>query len=102
MLMMSLNCGQKQLIYEHGEPWWSDIDRGKTSDSFNKALCSTASRSSRSKSGGTEEGNNKFGLTEYLCAYFEGIFNMPQNLTTWGCRLSFPSQGRRAADFYRP
>jgi hypothetical protein len=24
------------------------------------------------------------------------------SLTTWGLRLSFPSEGRRAADFYRP
>jgi hypothetical protein len=33
---MSLNCGHKwglllisQVIYEHGEPWWNDNDRGK-------------------------------------------------------------------------
>jgi hypothetical protein len=28
------------------------------------------------------------------------IFNMPQNLMTWGRRLYFPSEWSRAADFY--
>jgi hypothetical protein len=32
---------------------------------------------SSSNAGGTGEGNDEFGLTKYLCSYFEGIFNMP-------------------------
>jgi hypothetical protein len=31
---------------------------------------------SRSKAGGTGEGNNEFGLMEYLCSYVEGVFNV--------------------------
>jgi hypothetical protein len=50
----------------------------------------------------TGEGNDEIGLAKYLCSHFEGIFNMPFNLTTWGRRLYFPSEGRHAADFYRP
>jgi hypothetical protein len=32
--------------------------------------------------------------------YFEGLFNMMQNLSTWGRRLYLPSEGRRDADFF--
>jgi hypothetical protein len=41
------------------------------------------------------QGNYEFGLTKYFCSYFEEIFNMPQNLTTWGLRLysSPPTEG---------
>jgi hypothetical protein len=35
-------------------------------------------------------------------SYFEGLFNMPQNLTTCDQQLYFPSEGRRVTDFYRP
>jgi hypothetical protein len=31
-----------------------------------------------------------------------GTFNMPKNLTTWDRCPSFPSEGCRATDFYRP
>jgi hypothetical protein len=38
---MSLNCGHQQayllfiphMMYEHGKPWWNDIDRGKPKNS---------------------------------------------------------------------
>jgi hypothetical protein len=30
------------------------------------------------------------------------VFNMQYNFTTWDLRLYFPSDGRCAADFYRP
>jgi hypothetical protein len=43
-----------------------------------------------------------FSLTKYLSSYLEWFFNMPQDLTTWGRRLYFSSEGSRAADFYRP
>jgi hypothetical protein len=39
---MSLNCGHQlfipQVIYEHGKPWWNDIDRRKTPDLSTRAL----------------------------------------------------------------
>jgi len=35
-------------------------------------------------------------------SYHTRIFNMPYNLKTWGLWLYFPSDGRCAADFYRP
>jgi hypothetical protein len=33
--------------------------------------------------------------------YFEGFFNMPWNVMTWGWQFYFPSEGKLAADFYR-
>jgi hypothetical protein len=38
---------------------------------------------------------------EVSLLYFAGIFNMPQNITTRGRRLYFPSEGSRATN-YRP
>jgi hypothetical protein len=40
-------------------------------------------------------------LQSYLCSYFQGFFNMLQNLTTWDQRLYLPSEGRHAADFHQ-
>jgi hypothetical protein len=58
-----------QVIYEHEEPWWNYINRGK--------LMIHPAESSCCITGGTSEGNYEFGLAKYLCLYFEGIFNMP-------------------------
>jgi hypothetical protein len=38
---------------------------------------------------------------EVSLSYYAGIFNTPYNLTTWGRRLYFHSEGSRATDFYR-
>jgi hypothetical protein len=56
--------------------------------------------SSSSKAGGTGK-RNEFGIKQYLCLYFEGLFNMVYNLTTWDRRCYLPSEGNRAVDFYR-
>jgi hypothetical protein len=49
-----------------------------------------------------QSGVMNFALRSSLSlSYFEGIFNMSQNLTTWRQRLYLPAEGRRAADFYR-
>jgi hypothetical protein len=34
-----------------------------------------------------------------ICSYFQVIFYMSSNLTTWGLQLYFPSEGRHVADF---
>jgi hypothetical protein len=83
---------------EHGEPWWNYIVRRKLLISHQSSLIILPAEISSSKSEGTGKGNDEFGLTNYLCSYFEGIFNILQNLATWNRRLYFPSEGRCAAD----
>jgi hypothetical protein len=34
--------------------------------------------------------------SSYICLCFDGIFNKPKNLTTWGRQLYFPSEGRES------
>jgi hypothetical protein len=46
------------VIYEHGEPWWHDIDRGNSQFIYQ----------------GLGKGNYEFGHAGYLCSYFEVIF----------------------------
>jgi hypothetical protein len=77
----------------HGEM----ISARKT-DSSIRVLWQSYQQSSSSETGGPGE-QNEFSITKYLCSYFEGIFNMPKNLTTWGRWLYALSNGRRAADF---
>jgi hypothetical protein len=63
-----------QVVYDHGEPWWNDIDRGNASFVHQISLPVLLAESSSSKVGKLEYGNDKFGFTKYLCSYFEGIF----------------------------
>jgi hypothetical protein len=67
-----------RVICGHGEPWW---------------WCQL---------GITPEWTNKWEFCPSVSEIPQGIFNMPQNLTTWDLWLYFPSEGRCAADFYRP
>jgi hypothetical protein len=67
----------RQVIYEHGEPWWNDIDRDKLLIVYQSCLAIVPAESSSSKAGGTGECNYEFGFKNYLCLYFEGIFNIP-------------------------
>jgi hypothetical protein len=60
-----------QVIYEHREPWWNDIDRGKLLIRP-PVLSDYPTKSSCSKAGENGEGNYKFGLTKNFCKYFEG------------------------------
>jgi hypothetical protein len=39
---------------------------------------------------------------EISLSYSTGIFNMPSNLSSWGRRLYFSSEGSHATDFYHP
>jgi hypothetical protein len=65
-----------QVIYEHGEPRWNDVDRG------NLAICSSQLsgnpiKSSSTKAVGMGEGNYKSVLANYVCSYLQVIFNVP-------------------------
>jgi hypothetical protein len=51
------------------------ISIGETSDSFTTPLWQSYQLSSRSKSGGTSEGNDKFILLNV--SYLKGFFDMP-------------------------
>jgi hypothetical protein len=62
------------VIYEHGEPWWNNIDKGKLlirplELSGNSIRVETSS----TKLGVTGERNDEFGITKYLCSYFEDL-----------------------------
>jgi hypothetical protein len=54
------------------------------------------------QTGGKGEGNYKFGLVKYFYSLLQVIFICCKNLTTLYLRLYFPSEERRAADFYVP
>jgi hypothetical protein len=54
------------------------ITAGKTPDSSARALWQSCQQSRLvAKQEKLDEGNGEFGLTKYLCLYFEGNFNMP-------------------------
>jgi hypothetical protein len=51
---------------------------GKTPDSSARALWQSYQKSRLvAKQKKLDEGNGEFGLTKYLCLYFEGNFNIP-------------------------
>jgi hypothetical protein len=78
------------------------ISAGETPDLSTRALCQYYQRNNLvAKQEELGEGNYEFGLAKCLCLYFGVMFYMPQNLTAWGWRLFFPSEGWRAADSYR-
>jgi hypothetical protein len=77
------------------------IDRGKLLIRLLEISAILPAELSSSKSG--ELAKKMINLAnEISLSYLEGFFNVPQNLTTWSRRLYFPSQGRRATDFYHP
>jgi hypothetical protein len=88
-----------QMIYKHGNPgeryWQGNLPT--------RPLAILTAKSSGSKS---EETRQRkwwiWPLSKCIFSYFDGIFNILSNVTTWGRQLYFPSEGRRAADFYRP
>jgi hypothetical protein len=55
-------------MYEHGEPWWNDID-GKLLSRPPELSGNPNSRANQELG----EGNNIFGITKHLCSYFEGM-----------------------------
>jgi hypothetical protein len=74
--------------------------QGKAPDSSTRATWESHQQSFSINAGGTSKRNDEFGLTNYLCSYFEGILHAIKS--TWGRRLYFPSEERRPADLYRP
>jgi hypothetical protein len=54
------------VIYEHGEPWWNDINSGELLIRQPEFSGNLPAESSSRKSGGTGEGSDEFCLTNYL------------------------------------
>jgi hypothetical protein len=87
------------IFHPPGDKWaWITMEelyrQGNTPHSSTRALRQSYWHSSWAKQK-LGQGNYEFGLTKYFCSYFEDIFNMPQNLTTWGLRL-YSSPRRKA------
>jgi hypothetical protein len=64
----------RQVIYEHGEPRWNNLDRGKLLILSTTALWQSYQQSNLVATGGTGEGNDEFGLAKYSCSYLQVIF----------------------------
>jgi hypothetical protein len=65
------------VIYEHEEPWWNDISRGKPMICPSEFSGNPTSGHLVAKQEELGEGNDKFGLTKYLRSHFKRIFNIP-------------------------
>jgi hypothetical protein len=65
-----------QVIYQYGEQWWNDIDRGKLLIRPRYLCWQPFQQSSCSKSGGTGEVNYRFLPHEVSLSCFEGLFNI--------------------------
>jgi hypothetical protein len=68
------------IVHPPGDIWaWRTIvewdQKGKTPDLSTRALWQSY-KSPTSKARGTGEENHEFGLAQYICSYFKGIFNM--------------------------
>jgi hypothetical protein len=62
-----------QVIYEHGEPWWNDIERGRLLILQPELYGIIAAESCTKKSWGTWRRKLWIWRSEYLCSYFEVI-----------------------------
>jgi hypothetical protein len=87
-----------QVIYKYGEPWLDD-DTG-----WEKLLTCPPEFSGNPTSrdiwdwvGGMDEE-----VRNLPCKYFVQTCDFYMPFTKWNLRLYFPSEGRCAADFYRP
>jgi hypothetical protein len=65
------------VIYEHGEPWWNDVDRGKLMIHPSQLSGNRTSGVIWSQTRGTGEENDEFHREKYFCSYLQVIFNMP-------------------------
>jgi hypothetical protein len=77
-------------IYEPREPWWNYIDRGNSWFVRQSSLATLQEESSSSKAGGTDNGNYEFGLTKYLCSYFQKILTCLKILRHGADGFTFP------------
>jgi hypothetical protein len=95
----------------HGEPLWNGVVRGIVNRQQERSLAILPSEPSSSKSGTTLGCHSieirRIWAQEIVDFFLRNVsfmlavfFNKTQNLTTYGLRLNFPSEG--AADFYRP
>jgi hypothetical protein len=80
------------VIHERRELWWNDIAAEKLLFRPPELSGNPTSSHLVAKQEDLGEENDEFGLMEYLCAYFEGIFNMQKNLPSSGRRLYFPDE----------
>jgi hypothetical protein len=87
-----------QVTNGHGEPWWNDIDSGKL------LICppelSGNSTNSHLVANQEDIGEGNVECVRNIAFILVEFFNLSQNLTNIR-RLHF-SEGRRAANFYRP
>jgi hypothetical protein len=99
---MSLKCSH-QLAYwsSPGNTWaWRIMvewyQQGETPDSATRALCQSYEQSHLvAKQEKLGKGNYEFGLMEYLCSCFKGIFNIPEENKLLICiTLKNPSPSR--------
>jgi hypothetical protein len=63
------------VIYEHGETWWNNIDRGKLLRP--PELSDNPISHQEAKQEELEKEKNEFLPYEESLSYFEGIFNTP-------------------------
>jgi hypothetical protein len=80
-LRLWIAATNRPIVHPLGDIWaWRTMvewhRQGKTFV-HQSPLAVLPTESSTSKLGELGEGNYKFGLTKYLCSYFEGIFNIP-------------------------
>jgi hypothetical protein len=63
-----------EVIHEHEETWWNDIDRGTLLIRPPELSGKPTSTHLVAKENELGEGNYEFGLTKYPFSYFAGIF----------------------------
>jgi hypothetical protein len=66
-----------QVVYEYGKSWWNDTGRRNLLSRPPELSGYPTSSHLVAKQEELGEGSNEFGLTKYLCSYFEGTLNMP-------------------------
>jgi hypothetical protein len=77
------------LEYEHEEPWWNDVNRGKLLICPKQLSGNPTSRVIRGQAGGMGKGNDEFDLAKYFCSYLQVIFTCHKIL--WHETSSFTS-----------
>jgi hypothetical protein len=61
-------------VYEHDEPWWNDLDRGKLVIRQPDLSDNPTSRVIWYQAEGTGEVNDEFGFGKYFCSYLQVFF----------------------------
>jgi hypothetical protein len=65
-----------QVIYEHGELWQNNVNRGKLLICSPELSGNPTSRAIWYKAGGTGKGKDEFDPAKYFCSYLQIIFYM--------------------------